>query len=35
MLKPAQLYKEELENLFLKTWYDPKSLNQVLGGNQI
>lgn len=24
MLKPAQLYKEELEKLFLRTWYDPK-----------
>lgn len=22
MLKPAQLYKEELEKLFLRTWYD-------------
>ena len=24
MLKPAQLYREELEKLFLRTWYDPK-----------
>lgn len=24
MLKPAQLYKEELEKLFLRTWYDLK-----------
>lgn len=24
MLKPAQLYKEELEKFFLRTWYDPK-----------
>lgn len=23
MLKPAQLYKEELKQLFIETWYDP------------
>lgn len=24
MLKPAQLYKKELEELYINTWYDPK-----------